>query len=155
MCDIRTLVNLQGLCIFTLQVSGSRLYWSWRHLLPGYIWGVCCTGNIVNTCRSYLHYACTYTCYMYGIHRAVHAHSCPPYSWGFACAFTVRSITLCVCPLWSQVSTMLPVVFSSAHRGYIYSLSWSHDSHMISTASADGLVKYVHVHTLIQCTYIL
>ncbi|CAI8011231.1 Jouberin [Geodia barretti] len=40
-----------------------------------------------------------------------------------------------------EVSTLSVVLYSDAHRGYIYSLSWSHDSHMISTASADGLVK--------------
>ena len=34
-------------------------------------------------------------------------------------------------------------LWSDAHQGFIYSLSWSHDSHMISTASADGIVKYV------------
>ena len=42
-----------------------------------------------------------------------------------------------------QVSTLSVVLCSDAHRGLIYALSWSHDSHMISTASADGIIKYI------------
>lgn len=49
--------------------------------------------------------------------------------------------TASLSPPYHQVSTLSVVLYSDAHRGFIYSLSWSHDSHMISTASADGLVK--------------
>ena len=56
----------------------------------------------------------------------------------------IMYLTLSPFSLFSvKVSTTLVALYSDAHRGFIYSLSWSHDSYMISSASADGLVKYV------------
>ena len=55
-----------------------------------------------------------------------------------------------------KVSTLSETMYSDAHRGFIYSLSWSKDSQMISTASADGLVKYVvfmHAQMYVYTTY--
>ena len=42
-----------------------------------------------------------------------------------------------------KVSTFSPVLCLEGHRGIIYDIIWSGDDITLTSASADGLVKYV------------
>ncbi len=43
-----------------------------------------------------------------------------------------------------QVPSFKPVMVTDGHRGIIYDVCWSGDDSILVSASADGLVKYVH-----------